>query len=83
MRGDGALAGQRDSYLAHSADMDLLALVHPHGTSSGLHLDAAARHADLLTVIAKDVAQRRLARSQLLPDLSSPHTLCARKCRRH
>lgn len=48
--GDDALAAHYDSYLAHSADLDVASLAHPDGTCGHRLHDAMARHADLLTL---------------------------------
>jgi uncharacterized protein YciW len=56
--GDAALAGHYDSYLAHSDDLEVVALALPGGSSSDPQLDAIARHADLLTLAPRKATRQ-------------------------
>lgn len=56
--GDAALTEHYDSYLAHSADLDVTVLAHPDGVSGDQRADAMARHADLLTLAPRKAARQ-------------------------
>jgi len=59
--GDEALTAHYESYLAHSSDLDLAALVWPGGVCGDPKYDAMARHSDLLTLSPRDAARRDIA----------------------
>ena len=56
--GDDSLTGHYDSYLAHSADLDVAPLAHPGGTTGDPLRDAVARHVDLLTVAPREATRQ-------------------------
>ena len=55
--GDDALAAHYDAYLARTGDTDVAALAHPGGTSGESMPDAAARHADRLTLAPREATR--------------------------
>jgi uncharacterized protein YciW len=55
--GNDALVKHYESYLAHSADLDVAALVRPDGTCGDPRQDAMARHADMLTCAPRNATR--------------------------
>jgi uncharacterized protein YciW len=56
--GDEALTAHYESYLAHSSDLDLVALARPGGVCCDPLHDAMARHTDLLTLSPREATRR-------------------------
>jgi uncharacterized protein YciW len=56
--GDEALTAHYESYLAHSSDLDLIALARPGGVCGDPLHDAMARHTDLLTLSPREATRR-------------------------
>ncbi|MCP3461764.1 MULTISPECIES: CMD domain-containing protein [unclassified Bradyrhizobium] len=56
--GDAALTAHYESYLAHSHDLDVVALAEPGGACGNALDDAMARHADLLTLSPREATRQ-------------------------
>jgi uncharacterized protein YciW len=59
--GNDALVKHYESYLAHSAELDLAALAEPDGISGDERQDAMARHADMLTRAPREATRNDIA----------------------
>jgi uncharacterized protein YciW len=59
--GNAALVAHYESYLAHSADLDVAALAQPDGACGDKRQDAMARHADMLTCAPRNATRDDIA----------------------